>query len=159
MFEDQALDSKVHDRNSFRCEEPLLVQFLQKEAGQLEKRNITKTFVLVDPLKPSEIVGFYSLSTAQIDHQNFSEGQKKKLPRYPIPCIRLGRLARSLDFKGQGIGELLIGKALLRCQDVQKSVGAYALIVDAKNENARDFYIQYGFIPFNHDDHHLFLVL
>lgn len=159
MLEDQPLNSKIHDRNAFRCGEPLLDNFLQKEAGQLEKRNITKTFVLVNPLSPAKIVGFYSLSTAQIDHQDFSEGLKKKLPKYPIPCIRLGRLARSLDFVGKGIGELLIGKALLRCLEVQKSVGAYALIVEAKSEGARDFYIEYGFIPFDYDDHHLFLIL
>ncbi len=159
MLEDLPLNSKIHDRNSFRCGEPLLDQFLQKEAAQLEKRNITKTFVLVDPSNPSVIVGFYSLSTAQVDHQDFSEGLKKKLPRYPIPCIRLGRLARSLEYVGHGIGELLIGKALLRCQEVQKIVGAKALIVDAKNSQARDFYIEYGFTPFEYDDYHLFLIL
>jgi len=159
LLEDQPLNSQIHDRNAFRCGEPLLDNFLQKEAGQLEKRNITKTFVLVDSLSPAKIVGFYSLSMAQIDHQNFSEGLKKKLPKYPIPCIRLGRLARSLDFVGKGIGELLIGKALLRCLEVQKSVGAYALIVEAKSKGARDFYIKYGFIPFDYDDHHLFLIL
>jgi hypothetical protein len=42
---------------------------------------------------------------------------------------------------------------------VQQSVGAYALIVEAKSESARDFYIKYGFIPFDYDDHHLFLIL
>lgn len=159
MFEDQLLDTKVHDRKAFSCGEPLLDQFLQTEAGQLSKKNITKTFVLVDSSKPSEIVGYYSLSSAQVDHIIFSDGQKKKLPRYPIPCIRLGRLARSLNFKGQEIGEILIGKVLLRCLDVQKSIGAYALIVEAKNIRARNFYIKYGFTPFDYDDHHLFLVL
>ena len=143
----------------FRCGDILLDNFLQKEANQLEKKNITKTFVLVDRLNPSEIIGFYTLSAAQIDHQNFSEGLKKKLPKYPIPCIRLGRLARSLNYLGRGIGELLIGKALIRCREAQELVGANALIVEAKNEKARDFYLNYGFIPFDYDDHHLFLIL
>ncbi|WP_108648101.1 GNAT family N-acetyltransferase [Polynucleobacter rarus] len=159
MLEEQILDTKLHDRKAFRCGEPQLDHFLNNLAGQLAKKNITNTYVLVEPNNPTEIVGFYSLSAAQVDHSQFNQGLQKKLPKYPIPCFRLGRLARSQKHKGQDIGELLIGKAVIRCLKAKEFVAAFALIVEAKNEKARNFYIKYGFISFDDDDHHLFLIL
>lgn len=101
--------------------------------------------VLVDDRMPAEILGYYSLSAAQIDVNSLNEIDKKQLPRYPVPCFRMGRLACSATHQGKGIGKLLIGCAVARCIEAKKQVAAFALIVDAKNASAKNFYKHYGF--------------
>jgi predicted GNAT family N-acyltransferase len=101
--------------------------------------------VLVNTDLPGVILGFYTLSAAQIDVEALGEADKKKLPRYPIPCFRMGRLACRVDQRGKGLGRLLIACAVDRCLQARKQVAAFALIVDAKNAEASQFYQHYGF--------------
>ena len=145
MLEEQVFNAKQHDRASFQCGEPALDDFLQKYAAQQNAKGISTVFVLVDPAQPSQIMGFYTLSAAQIDAQHLSDAERKKLPRYPVPCFRMGRLARHRDHHGSGLGEILIGCAVDRCLNARRLVGAYALLVDAKHEKAKSFYEHYGF--------------
>jgi GNAT superfamily N-acetyltransferase len=102
----------------------------------------------VDTDAPSRILGYYCLSAAQVDAEELRESDRKKLPHYPVPCFRLGRLATRKDLHGQGIGKLLLACAVDRCLKARNDVAAYALIVDAKDENARQFYEHYGFTAF-----------
>lgn len=145
MLEEQALDASLHDRSGFHCGEPALDEYLCKFAVQQSAKGINATFVLVDDAQRRKILGFYTLSAAQIGVAQLSEAERKKLPRYPIPCFRLGRLARSLDSRGSGIGALLVGLAVDRCLKARTHVGAYALLVDAKDDKARAFYQHYAF--------------
>jgi GNAT superfamily N-acetyltransferase len=147
VLEEQFFDPKIHDRASFRSGEQLLDEFLRKYAAQQSARGVASVFVLVDDVQPSKILGFYTLSAAQVDVTHLSPAEQKKLPRYPVPCFRLGRLARDLGCRGTGIGEILIGLAVERCRKATFSIGAYALLVDAKTPAAKLFYEHYGFIP------------
>jgi len=126
---------------------PALDDYLHKYAAQQNSKGISTVFVLVDDMAPSNILGFYTLSAAQIDVQQLSDTERKKLPRYPIPCFRMGRLARAIESRGAGLGEILIGCAVDRCLHARSLVGAYALLVDAKDEKAKLFYERYGFSP------------
>ena len=146
MLEEQVFDPKRHDRAAFRCGEPALDDFMKKYASQQAEKGICSVFVVVDGVHPSTILGFYTLSAAQIDVEQISESDRKKLPRYPVPCFRMGRLARDMESRGTGLGEILIGLAVDRCLSAKAHVGAYALLVDAKNEKAKSFYQNYGFI-------------
>lgn len=139
------LDARIHDRASFCCGEPALDDYLHKYALQQSAKGLSSVFVLVDDARPNEILGFYTLSAAQIDAMQLSDTERKKLPRYPVPCFRMGRLARSRAHQGLGIGELLMGLAVDRCRSARAHVGAYALVVDAKNDKAKAFYQHYGF--------------
>jgi predicted GNAT family N-acyltransferase len=87
------------------------------------------------------------LSAAQIDAVQLDERTQQKLPRYPVPCFRLGRLATHSTHRGCGLGHLLIGCAVERCLEARKQVAAYALVVDAKGGAAKAFYAHYGFTP------------
>ncbi|RFO97774.1 N-acetyltransferase [Rhodoferax lacus] len=147
MLEEQVFDVRVHDRASFHCGVSALDDFLHKYAAQQSSKGINTVFVIVDDAAPSKILGFYTLSAAQIDVQQLSDTERKKLPRYPVPCFRMGRLARAIESRGAGLGEILIGCAVDRCLHARSLVGAYALLVDAKDEEAKFFYEQYGFIP------------
>ncbi len=145
MLEEHALDATLHDRANFQCGEPALDEYLRKYAVQQSAKGIGSVFVLVDSTQPSKILGFYTLSAAQIGVAQLSDAERKKLPRYPVPCFRMGRLARSIEHSGAGIGGLLVGLAVDRCLKARAHVGAYALLVDAKNEKAKAFYQHYGF--------------
>lgn len=145
MLEEHFLDSKLHDRSGFRCGEPTLDAFLHKYAVQQSAKGISSVFVLVDSEHPSNILGFYTLSAAQISVEQLGVAERKKLPRYPVPCFRMGRLACNLENQGSGLGATLIGLAVDRCLKAKAHVGAYALLVDAKNDKAKAFYQHFGF--------------
>ena len=146
MLEEHTLDAKAHDRAGFDCGEPLLNDFLRRYAVQQAGKGVTSTFVAVDDSQPSKILGFYSLSATQIDVQQLSDAERARLPRYPVPCFRMGRLARSFDARGTGMGEVLMGLAVDRCLKAKAHVDAYALLVDAKHAQTKAFYERYGFI-------------
>ncbi len=147
MLEEQVFDTRRHDRAAFHCGVPALDDYLHKFAAQQTAKGISTVFVLVDDAAPSRILAFYSLSAAQVDAQQLTAMERKKLPRYPVPCFRMGRLARDIESRGLGLGEVLIGCAVDRCLHARNLVGAYALLVDAKDEKSKAFYERYGFIP------------
>jgi predicted GNAT family N-acyltransferase len=147
VLEEQVFDVRVHDRAAFHCGVPALDDYLHKYAAQQNSKGISTVFVIVDDAVPSKILGFYTLSAAQIDVQELSDTERKKMPRYPVPCFRLGRLARDIESRKAGLGEVLIGCAVDRCLHARSLVGAYTLLVDAKDEKAKSFYVRYGFIP------------
>ncbi|MBS9423289.1 N-acetyltransferase [Photorhabdus caribbeanensis] len=146
MFEEQFLDPSYHQRKAFTSGVNELDDYLQRFAVQQSKKDIAVVRVLVDTDAPSTILGYYSLSAAQIDIVQLDERIQHKLPRYPVPCFRMGRLAVHSDHHGRGLGRLLIGCAVERCFEAKKHVAAYALMVDAKGEKAKSFYEHYGFI-------------
>lgn len=145
MLEEQALDARLHDRSGFTCGEPALDDYLHKYAVQQSAKGVSSIFVLVDDQQPENILGFYTLSAAQVEATQLSTAERKKLPRYPVPCFRMGRLARSLEHRGAGLGAILMGLAVDRCLKARTHVGAYALLVDAKDAQAKAFYQHYGF--------------
>lgn len=145
MLEEQPLDPGVHDREGFDCGVPGLNEYLQRYADQHRRRGISAVYVLVDSDAPGLILGYYALSAAQLDAQALSPTEQKRLPRYPVPCFRMGRLACRADRRGQGLGRLLVGCAVDRCLSARGQVGAYALLVDAKNDEAKSFYLHFGF--------------
>ncbi|MCF8179685.1 MAG: GNAT family N-acetyltransferase [Sulfuritalea sp.] len=145
MLEEQLLDPHSHDRQAFTSGVRELDDYLHRFAVQQSKKEITVVRVLVDTSAPRIILGYYSLSAAQVDTVQFDQRTQRKLPRYPVPCFRLGRLATHSAHRGLGLGQLLIGCAVERCLEARKHVGAYALVVDAKEETAKTFYEHYGF--------------
>ena len=148
MYEEHRFDSKFHESRKFDCGVPELNDYLVRRAAQDRRRNITQIYVLVDASEPTEILGFYTLSAAQIDADQISEKEKRRLPHYPIPCFRMGRFAVRQDLLGQRLGKRLLGCAVDRCLHAHKEVAAYALIVDAKSNAAKSFYEHFGFVAF-----------
>ena len=145
MFEERALDRRSHLRGAFDCGVPALNQYLLRYAEQHRRKGISATYVLAESAKPAVILGYYTLSAAEVDVASLAEPDRHKLPRYPIPCFRMGRLATHLDWRGQGLGRLLVGCAVDRCLRARVEVAAYALLVDAKDAVAARFYEHYGF--------------
>jgi GNAT superfamily N-acetyltransferase len=145
VLEERPLDPSVHDRQGFDCGVEELNEYLRRLAVQHRRKSVTAVFVLVDDEEPRIILGYYTLSAAQLDASQLAEPDRKKLPRYPIPCFRMGRLACRADHQGRGLGRMLVACAVDRCLAASTQVGAYALIVDAKSKTAKAFYEHYGF--------------
>jgi GNAT superfamily N-acetyltransferase len=145
VLEEQPLDPAVHDRRAFDCGAAALNDYLQRFAEQHRRKGLSAAYVLVDSTTPSTILGWYTLSAAEVDVQSLAEADRKRLPRFPVPCIRMGRMACRADRQGQGLGQLLVGCAVDRCLKAREQVGAYALIVDAKDESVKRFYEHFGF--------------
>ena len=145
MLEEHPLDTAVHDRSGFDCGIRALDEYLQRFADQHRRRGISAVYVLVESSAPELILGYYTLSAAEVDAGRLPEEDRKRLPRYPVPCFRMGRLACRHDQHGRGLGKLLVGCAVDRCLQARQQVAAYALIVDAKDATAKAFYEHFGF--------------
>ena len=145
MLDDLPLDPGLHDRQGFDCGVPALDEYLHRFAEQHRRRGISSVFVLTDSAQPERILGYYTLSAAEVDGQRLSEAERNKLPRYPVPCFRMGRLACRSDQQGHGRGKILVGCAVDRCLKARQQVAAYALVVDAKDDAAKAFYLHFGF--------------
>ena len=151
------LREDCQERDSFFCGVEELDEYLKKYASQDSKRNLTKVFVLEGKEK-EEIAGYYTLSPLSFCKDEIGSKVSKKLPRYPIPAILLGRLAVHRAYQRQGIGSVLLMDALLRVyQASEESFGIYAIVVDAKNEEAKAFYEHFGFLSFQNRKDRLFL--
>ena len=145
VLEEVPFDSAVHDRPGFDCGVAALNEYLQRFAEQHRRQGVSSVYVLVDSTARSAILGYYTLSAAEVDVFRLAQPDRKKLPRYPLPCFRMGRLACRTDRQGHGLGKLLLGSAVDRCLKARTQVAAYALIVDAKDEAAKAFYEHHGF--------------
>jgi GNAT superfamily N-acetyltransferase len=91
------------------------------------------------------IAGYHTLGAAQFSFQDLPESLRRRLPSYPIPAVRLARLAVDKRFQGQGLGELFLGDAANRATLAADQIGIHLLVVDAKDASAATFYAKYGF--------------
>jgi ribosomal protein S18 acetylase RimI-like enzyme len=147
---------RQHDRAGFCCGQPDLDDWFRLRASQDEKRNISRVFVAVDDAVG--IVGFYSLGSFKLALDVLPEAIARKLPRYAdIPAALIGRLARNSRARGSGIGSLLLADAVRRTMSAGRSMAVFAIVVDAKNDNAAAFYQGFGFSPFPTRPRRLFL--
>ena len=136
-----------HDRTSFSCGQPDLDAWFRQRAGQDERRNIAQVFVAVDD--QIGIVGFYSLGAFTLALNDVPADLARKLPRYEaIPAALIGRLARDERARGQGLGDLLLADAITRTLGASRALAVFAIVVDAKDERAEQFYRAFGFQSF-----------
>ncbi len=156
-FEFHLLD-KSFDRENFDCGYLALNNFLKTKARQNQQTGFNRTFVVIksDDVKKM-VLGYYSLSMGEINLMSLPENLLKKLPKHPVPVVRMGRLAVDKSQQGQGIGHLLLVDALKRIIVAASSVGVYAVVVDAKNEDAKRFYLKYGFVQLVDESMSLFI--
>lgn len=148
---------KNHSRESFSCGHAALNQYLQQQARQDAKNQVTATFVAVAP-PANQVLGYYSLSASSINAADLPPDLAKKLPRYPLlPVTLLGRLAIDKTHKGQGLGQFLLMDALHKSLQTATVIAAMAVVVDAKDASAAAFYQRYGFLPLTDSESRFFL--
>jgi len=104
------------------------------------------------------IVGFYSLGSLSLVVDDLPHEIGRKLPPYAIPAALIGRLARATQARGRGIGSLLLADAVRRILGASRSLAVFAIVVDAKDEQAMAFYESFGFRRFPGRPRRLFLL-
>lgn len=139
--------SRSHDRGGFDCGDPHLNEYLRRYARQNHESGAAKTLVAALVADPRKILGFYSLSPAALAYSRTPDLVRRGFARYDVPVFRLGRLAVARSMQGQGLGGQLLLAAGRRCLRVAAEVGGVALLIDAKDERAAEWYAAYGAAP------------
>lgn len=149
--------AKGHDRSSFDCGKPPLSEWIQRYAGQYEKRDLARTYVAVRPGE-SCVLGYYALANCHLRHDVLPPARSKGLPgRLDVPAALLGRLAVDRSVQGQGLGDVLLIDALRRVQHLADQIGILAVVVEAIDDQAQGYYRHKGFEELLDDPRHLFL--
>ncbi len=134
---------KSDDRSSFCSGNIDLDRFFQRFAGQNQFRHhIGTTYVAI---VGTQISGFVTISSGEMVAETLQTAIKKRLPNYPLPVLRMVRLAVDEKFQGAGLGKRLLKTVLMLALDMRERYGCVGVVVDAKPE-AVEFYRSFGFI-------------
>lgn len=155
----ELLNPKQHARAEFACGEPSLDQYICQQAAQHHRQGIATTHVLVDNPGATRILGYYTLSAAQMLLADLREEDRRHLPRYPVPAVRMGRLAVTAEEQGNGYGAHLLAHAVARCLGLREQLGVRVLVVDALHDQAASFYLGFGFRQTSEQSRTLYLRL
>ncbi|MHB8921503.1 MAG: GNAT family N-acetyltransferase [Halothiobacillus sp.] len=144
-----------HDRKGFDCGDAELNGWFGQVARQHKEKGVSSTFVVVGKETGAEVLGFYSLSLAELVNADLLVQYQQRLPA-KVPVFRLGRLATAKIHQGSGIGAFMLFDAIDRVTRIAKEVGGIGLVVNAK-PSAVDFYKRYGFEQMADHPQNLFL--
>jgi GNAT superfamily N-acetyltransferase len=147
---------REHLLDGFDCGKEELNRFLKRQAWNNQQSHSAQTYVLAKNLV---VRGYYSLAAGSVTHDEATERVKKGLARHPVPIILLARLAVDVSLQGKGIGPALLKDALLRAASAADTIGARAVLVHAKDDNAKGFYEHFTFEPSASDPYHLLLIM
>ncbi len=139
--------ARSHERASFDCGVESLNRYLARFALQNHLAGVSKTFVAVPTDRPRRVLGYYSLTAAQIAADRVPREALRRVGRYPIPVILLARLAVGRGCQGWGLGGQLLLAAGERALAVSHEVGVRALAIEAKDERAAVWYARFGAAP------------
>ncbi len=132
------------DRETFRSGDDDLDRFFHRFAGQNQFRHhLGVTYVAVEG---GTVVGYATVVASSIEAGELPLSARRRLPAYPLPVLRLARLAVDERFTGSGIGLQLLGAVFAIAHRMASSVGCIGVAVDAK-PHAVGFYERYGFFP------------
>ena len=137
--------TKTHDRNEFDCGDQALNYFLKNIARQHMNKGLSKTFVLINENNSATIVAYMTLVVCEVLADDIPHQWKKKYPRR-IPAAKLAKPAVSFDKQRKGYGETLLIDAMQKTLNVSNSMGIAGLFVNAKHQQAKVYYHQFGFI-------------
>ncbi len=134
-----------HDRKGFSCGVPALDRYLAELATQDIRRRVSNCFVACDGA--GAVAAYYTFAATSLPLSDLPPEETKRLPRYGVlPAGLIGRLAVDQRFQGQSLGSALIVDATRRAAAADPAI--FALVVDAKDDNAVAFYQRLQFRPF-----------
>lgn len=145
-----------HETATFDCGVPVLNEYLHRYAIQNQLANAARTYVAV---RGNRVIGFYTLAFGSVEHVQASPRVRRGLARYPVPVMLLGRLGVDRSEQGLGIGKGLLRDAITRSLKASEIAGLRAIVVHAKDELARKFYLNADFEPSETDPNHLMLLM
>jgi predicted N-acetyltransferase YhbS len=132
------------DRARFCSGDADLDRYLHRYAGQNQfLHHVGATYVAI---QDDRVVGYATVSPGAIAIDDLPEPSRRRLPKYPLPVLRLARLAVDQSFKGQGLGLSLLRFVMRLAVQMAEDLGCIGVVVDAK-PGAVGFYAQFGFLP------------
>lgn len=135
---------RADSRSEFRSGVDDLDEWLRKYARQSQSANTATTYVITDD---GRVIGYYAIAMASVELIATPQQLRRSMPRQ-VPCILLARLAVDQKYQGRGIGAALLRNALLRAVQLSHSIGAAAVLIHCRDEEARAFYLNNGdFLP------------
>ena len=139
--------TEKHNTEAFDCGHEVLNDWLKRTALKNQKANASRTFVVC---KEDVVIGYYALSSGSVERLQAPKSIARNMPD-PIPVTVLGRLAIDQEHQGLRLGSGLMKDAMLRTLVVSSHIGVKAMLVHAISDEAKQFYLQYGFkeSPFN----------
>lgn len=149
-------DPARHDRSRFACGHAGLDEYLQRYASQSLRNHLAQIYIAEDD--QGKVLGYYTLSAASLRHEELPETTARRLPKYPVPAVLIGRMASDQTARelGQRIGSRLLIHALKQALRATETIGVQCVIVDSKPE-AVGFYQRFGFVPLQPDGLRLYL--
>jgi GNAT superfamily N-acetyltransferase len=145
-----------HAIQSFDCGRDELNRYLLRYAWQNQQAGAAQTYV---GLAGDAVLGYYTLAVGHVMREEAPQRLTKGLARHPVPIMLLARLAVDKRWRGEGVGKALLKDAMLRTLQAADIAGIRAFAVHAKDEDARNFYLKFDFIPSPSDPMHLFVLL
>ncbi|RXR27932.1 N-acetyltransferase [Oerskovia turbata] len=155
MLISRPFDKLIVQHSEFDCGEPVLDDWLKNYASQNEKRDATRTFLLLDE-KESCVAGYATTVTHRLDPHEASAALGR-VRRYPLPAVLVARLAVDRRYQGSGVGRLLLIDTLQRLERASHDIGFELVVVDALHEDAACFYLKHGFQRFQSHPLRLFM--
>ena len=147
------LDKKKHDRKAFDCGVEALNNYLKLTANQHSAKDNSRTYVIEDA--ECKIMGFYTLAMVNIDLTLLPQGKQVKYGK-SMQAGLIARLAVDKRYTKKGYGKWLLVDALVKLLQASDIVAFPMIVVDAK-DGVKDFYTQFGFTVFTHEEHKLFI--
>lgn len=148
--------ARHHAVDDFDCGVEPLNRFLQRYAFANQLANASQTYV---GLSGETVVGFHTLVVGEIACDEATDRLRKGLARHPVPVMVLARLAVDARWKGKGLGAGLLKDALLRTRSASEIAGVRAIVVDAKNDEAKRFYRHFEFLDGFADPQQMYLLV
>jgi GNAT superfamily N-acetyltransferase len=137
-----------HDLSDFSCGKPALDRWLKTRALSNQEKGFT---AIIAVHEANRVIGFYGLAPTAVVPSTLPRSIRTGQPPDPVPCLLLGQLATDLNWIGKGVGTGLLKHALQRCVAAAQLVGGRALLVNAVDADAADFWRRRGFIPSKDD--------
>lgn len=137
-----------HELADFRCGKPALDHWLKTRALRNQQRDFT---VVMVSCVGKRVVGYYGLAPTAVAPDALPRRIRTGQPPDPIPCLLLGQLAVDRAYAGHGIGSGLLRHALNRCLKAAELIGGRAVLVNAVDEDAADYWRGRGFVPSRDD--------
>ena len=137
-----------HELAAFRCGKPALDHWLKTRALRNQQRGFT---VVMVSCVGKQVVGYYGLAPTAVAPDVLPRRIRTGQPPDPIPCLLLGQLAVDQAYAGQGIGSGLLRHALNRCMKAAELIGGRAVLVNAVDQDAADYWRGRGFTPSRDD--------
>lgn len=145
-----------HDATAFDSGKAELDEWIRRFALSSHQAGGARVYVVH---RDRRVLGYYALAAGSVEPAEAPHRVVKGLARHPLPVILLARLAVDRSEQGKGLGSALLKDALIRAVSASGEIGARAVLVHAKDDEARAFYEHFDFEPSPADPLHLFLLM